>query len=277
MNYKKKTHAAIALMIALALLLTGCAAGIAAFEGSENKSDSGSGSPLQGEQTENPEGSNQPSASPDDTDIVPSPTEDNENPVSVQPSDNTSIMETYKAVLQGKTEFFSVNANKNLNISQLNQSVSDDSSVTAKATKFAIVDLDNDGSPEVILWLTVNNDDYYGFEVLRYQNGAVYGYTLWYRAFMNLKADGTFSFSSGAADNGFGTVKFTENTYSIDKITYSESSYDSDNNMSVSYFVDHESATEDEFLAAVNQQSEKADATWYDFTDDNIEAEFSGT
>jgi len=129
------------------------------------------------------------------------------------------------------------------------------------------VDLDNDGSPEVIPWLTVNNDDYYGFEVLRYQNGVVYGYTLWYRAFMNLKADGTFSFSSVAADNGFGTVRFTENTYSIDKITYSESSYDSDNNMSVSYFVDHEGATEDEFLAAVNQQSEKADTTWYDFTE----------
>jgi hypothetical protein len=74
-----------------------------------------------------------------------------------------------------------------------------------------------------------------------------------------------------------GSVKFTENTYSIDKITYSESSCDSDNNMRVSYFVDHKSATEDVFLSAVNQQSEKADATWYDFTDDNIEAEFSET
>ncbi len=272
MNYKKKTYAAIALMIILALTLTGCAAGIAAFGGGESEADSGGSiSTLQGEQAENPEGSNQPSANMDETSITPSPNEDNENQEPTQPSENNTIMETYKAVLQENTELFSVDANKTLNINQLNQSVSDDSSVTTKATKFAIVDLDNDDKPEVILWLSVNNDDYYGFEVLRYQNGVVYGYTLRYRSFMDLKANGTFSFSSGAADSGFGTVKFTENTYSIDKITYSESSYDSNNNMNISYFVDHESATEDAFLSAVKRQSEVADATWYDYTDDNIE------
>ena len=270
MNYKKKTHAAVALMVVLTLLLTGCAAGIAAFTGSANKPDGVNGSTLLGEKDNDQEGLNQPSANPDGTDIASPLTGDNENPGSAQPSDNTSILETYKAVLQGNTEFFSVDANKNLNISQLNQSVSSDSGITAKATRFAIVDLDNDGAQEVILWLTVNNDDYYGFEVLRYQNGVVYGYTLWYRSFMNLKADGTFSFSGGAADNGFGTVKFTENTYAIDEITYSESSYDSNDNRSVSYFVNHESATEDEFMSAVDLQSEKADAEWHDFTDDNI-------
>ena len=183
----------------------------------------------------------------------------------------TSPLSAYQSVLQNKAQFFSTDANKNLNINQLNQAVSNDSSVTAKATKLAIVDLENDGTPEAILWLAVNNNDYYGFEVLRYQDGVVYGYTLWYRAFMDLKADGTFSFSSGAADYGFGTVKFTENAYSVDKISYCESGYDSNNNQSVSYFVDHGSATEGDFLSAINKQSEKAAATWYDFTDDNLE------
>ena len=274
MHYKKKTHAAIAFMIILALALTGCAAGIAAFGGGNTDNADGI-STLQGEQAQNPEETNQPSDNQpsdnlDETGISPSPNGDNENQESPQPLENT-VTEMYKAVLQGTTEFFSVDANKSLTIDQLNQTVSDDSSVTAKATKFAIMDLDNDGTQEVILWLSVNNDDYYGFEVLRYQNGVVYGYTLWYRAFMDLKANGTFSFSSGAADSGFGTVKFTEGAYSIDKITYSESSYDSNNNMSVSYFVDRESATEDAFLSAVNRQSEAADATWYEYADDTIE------
>ena len=183
----------------------------------------------------------------------------------------TSPLSAYQSVLQNKAQFFSTDANKNLNINQLNQAVSDDSSVTAKATKLAIVDLENDGTPEAILWLAVNNNDYYGFEVLRYQGGVVYGYTLWYRAFMDLKADGTFSFSSGAADYGFGKVKFTGNAYSVDKISYCESGYDSNNNQSVSYFVEHGSATEGDFLSAINKQSEKAAATWYDFTDDNLE------
>lgn len=187
----------------------------------------------------------------------------------------TSPLSAYQLVLQNKSEFFSTDVNKYLNINQLNQAVSDDSSVTAKATKLSIVDLENDGMPEVILWLVVNNNDYYGFEVLRYQDGVVYGYNLWYRAFMDLKADGTFSFSSGAADYGFGMVKFTENAYSVDKISYCESGYDSNNNQSVSYFVDHKSATEDDFLWAIKKQNEKTEATWYDFTDDNIETMLS--
>ena len=193
------------------------------------------------------------------------------------PSDTSpaSPLSTYQLVLQNKAEFFSTDVNKKLNISQLNQAVSDDSSVTSKATKFTVIDLENDGTPEVILRLSVNNNDDYGFEVLHYQDGAVYGYTLWYRAFMDLKADGTFSFSGGAADYGFGTVKFTEKAYSVDKISYCESSYDSSNNQSISYFVDHESASEDDFLSAISKQSEKTEATWSDFTDDNIKTMLS--
>ena len=125
--------------------------------------------------------------------------------------------------------------------------------------------------PELILWLTVNNNDDFGFEVLRYQDGVVYGHTLPYRSFMDLKDDGTFSFSSGAADYGFGRVEFTEKSYTIDKISYSESGYDSNNNQILSYFVNHESATEEEFLSVINKQGEKAGVIWYDLTDDNIE------
>lgn len=195
------------------------------------------------------------------------------------PSDNSSPstqsdaspMSTYKSVLQNKTQFFSTDAKKNLNISQLNQAVSDDDSVKVKAIKLAIADLENDEIPEVILWLDVNTNEYYGFEVLRYRDGVVYGYTLPYKSFMDLKDDGTFSFSSGAADSGFGKVKFTENGYSIDKITYSESSDNSGNNQITSYFVNNQSASEEDFLSAINKQSDKTAITWYDFTDENIE------
>lgn len=284
MNYKKKTHAAVAFMIILTLVLTGCSVGVASFDSGKAAADQdSSSSAIQEEQTNNLEKLSQSSAAsdktsvtsaPDKTSTASSPDEDSEKQGSAQSSWTASIAEVYKAVLQGNAEFFSVDTNKNLSINQLNQAVSDDSSVTATATKFAIVDLDSDGTPEVVLWLNVNNDDYYGFEVLRYQDGVVYGYTLWYRSFMDLKENGTFSFSGGAADSGFGKMEFTGNTYSIDKITYSESSYDSENNMSVSYFVDHESATEEEFLSAISRQSEAAAATWYDFTNDNIAAMF---
>ena len=184
---------------------------------------------------------------------------------------NESPMSTYKSILENKTQILSVDANKELNISQLNQAVSDDESVKVVVSKFAIVDLDNDDMEEIVLWLIVNDNDDYGFEVLRYKDGVVYGYTLSYRSFMDLKDDGTFSYSSGAMDYGFGRMEFTDSSYTIDKISYCESSEASDNEQEISYYVNQESATEEDFLAAINKQSEKTGITWYDYNDENIE------
>lgn len=198
--------------------------------------------------------------------------------ISVSPSPSPeSHMGAYLSVLQNKSKFYSSDTKEELDITQLNQAVSSDSSVTAEVKKFAVVDLDKDNVPEVILSLAVNNDDYFGFEVLRYQDGVVNGYTLWYRSFMELKEDGTFSFSGGASDYGFGTIKFTEDGYTIDKITYCESGADTSNNETISYYVNGESATQEEFQSAISKQDEKPGVTWYDFTDDSIKTLFSGS
>lgn len=194
-----------------------------------------------------------------------------ESLLSPRPSDKSPMSE-YQSILQNKSHFFNVDAKKDLNINQLNEAVSDDSSVKVEVRKFTIVDLDKDDQQEVILWLAVNNNDDFGFEVLSYQDGVIYGYTLTYRAFMNLKDDGTFSFSSGAMDYGVGTLEFTDEGYTVDMISYSESDYDSNNDPDISYFVNHESATEEDFLLAINKQSEKTGVVWYDLTDDNIES-----
>ncbi len=186
----------------------------------------------------------------------------------------SAALGTYKAVLLGNSEFYETGIKKTLNISQLNRAVSADSTVTAKALRFAVVDLDGDGTNEVILQLRVNGNDDYGFEVLRYQGGVVYGCVMWYRAFNQLKTDGTFTFSGGATDSGFGKLSFADRTFSVDKITYSESSYDSGNNLTVSFFVDNKSASQDEFESAIKKQNEKPDVAWYDFTDEKIEAVF---
>lgn len=197
------------------------------------------------------------------------PSVSSDTPLSPTPSEK-SPLSTYQSVLQNKISFYSIDTQKDMNITQLNQAVSEDSSVKVTVTKFAVVDLENDDIPEVILWLSVNNNDF-GFEILHYLDGVVYGYTLSYRSFMDLKEDGTFSFSSGAADYGFGMVELTENGYTINKISYSEPSYDSNDIQVVSYYVNHESATRDAFLLAMNTQNDKTGATWYDFTDSNME------
>jgi hypothetical protein len=185
-----------------------------------------------------------------------------------QSQSEESPLSLYKSVLLNDIPFFS--DNRELFISEISRVVSEDSSVKAKATKFALIDLDKDGALEIILWLVVNDNDDFGFEILRRKDDKVLGYTLWYRAFMELKEDGTFSFSGGAADFGYGTIAFTEDGYEVNKISYSESSFDSDNNQTVSYFVNQKKASNEDFLAAIDEQSNKKDVVWYDFSEENI-------
>ncbi|MCM1049657.1 MAG: M56 family metallopeptidase [Clostridiales bacterium] len=177
----------------------------------------------------------------------------------------------YKSVLLGESSFICTDlANRSLNISEIGQVVTDDDSITVNATKFANIDIDGDGENEIVLWLQINGISDYGFEILHYQNGEIYGYTLQYRAFMNLKTDGTFLFSSGAADFGIGKMTFSESGYSIGTQAYSQSGYDSNNELSIQYFVNDESCSEDEFNNAINGQEQKADVEWYDLTENNI-------
>lgn len=181
----------------------------------------------------------------------------------------------YKSILLGKSNFICTDlANKSLNISEIGQAVTDDDSVTVSATKFAIIDIDGDGEDETVLWLQINGISDYGFEILHYQNGEIYGYTLPYSAFMNLKTDGTFLFSGGAADFGIGKIIFSETGYSVSGQAYSQSGYDSNNELTVQYFVNDESCSADEFDNAINSQEQKTDVKWYDLSDDNINAVF---
>ena len=190
---------------------------------------------------------------------------------SASPSQGSSgaALSAYKSVMQNNAAFFSADDNQNMYLDQLADSFAEDAGEPLAFTKFAVVDLDHDGIPEVILWETVNGVVDYGFEVLHYQDGVVYGYSFVYRALMQLKVDGTFSFSSGAADSGFGTVKFNKDAYTIDEVTYSQSSNDSNNNFIVTYFVNHSPATANDFNLAVDNQGKKNDVAWYGFTDAN--------
>lgn len=182
--------------------------------------------------------------------------------------DLSSPLSIYQPVLRNKAKFFSTDADKNLSLSQLNQAISSEK-VTVDVTNFAVLDIGHGGAPAVILSINMNGVGY-GTEVLSYQDGIVYGYTFSARQFGDLRADGTFMASSGAADVGICTITFDKKMYSIDEFTFSKSSTDSEGNMNVSYFVNHQSATKDKYDAAFSQWQKITYVTWYDFTDENI-------
>ena len=182
------------------------------------------------------------------------------NPTAPSPS-GTAVLDTYIAVLHSNRAFVDAATNQQAYVSQL----------TGQIPYFAVVDVDGDAMPEVILRETVNGTDD-GFRIFHYQNGTVYGYSLSYRAFMDLKVDGTFSFSSGAGDNGFGRMSFNGNAYAMNEQSYCQSN----GNGGISYFVNRQTANANAFASAINEQARKSDASWYEFSAVSVDVILSG-
>ena len=197
-----------------------------------------------------------------------------------------SIQSAYQSVMQDGAEFYSTNnintdENQNITLNRLLQNSGFGGAM--KVTRFAVIDLDRDGTPEVVLNCAADGTDYFTI-VLHEQDGTVYGYKFFRADFSNLKADGTYSFSRYEPNYGFGVLECSGSSCMTDKITYRET-HDSDGYTvidpaaasTVVYVVNHQSAAEDEFNAAIAEQQSKPDVAWYDFTTANIEAVLSGS
>lgn len=176
------------------------------------------------------------------------------------------VAENYRAILEGSAPFYSVDAAAEITVEQLNLTLRGSTEADVKISAFSITDLNGDGEDEVLIWLIVDTNHSYGYTILHHIDDTVYGYTVPYRSLVDLKRDGTFSFYYGDKRRGSGSMSFTETKYELEKISYCDGSD--------AYFVDGIDATEEEFSLAVTQQSKKSRASWYHFTDTNIQKQF---
>lgn len=157
----------------------------------------------------------------------------------------SGMEERYKAILLGEGDFIDVNyKDSRLNLENIKEVVSDEDWVTAKVTKFTIIDLDGNGENELVLWIEANGDSDFGFEILFYKDQEVYGFTVPARGFEEPKADGTFYYSGGIGYSGTGRLQFSEKGYTIEDVSDSES------------------------------QVSKPDLGWYDLTPESVELAF---
>lgn len=131
---------------------------------------------------------------------------------------------------------------------------------------FAVLDVDGDGKLDVVLNVTVNGE-VLGYLVLTSADEVICAYGFYYRAMIGLKEDGSFSFSSSAAESGVATFYKDENRDAQYK-ELAESKLDENGN--VVYFVNGEAADEDAFTAVINAQNEKADVTFVPATAENL-------
>lgn len=166
-------------------------------------------------------------------------------------------------VMTGENSFWHTGAGKGMYIYHIGDQCFDRLNVTFP--RFAIADVDQDTNDEIVLAMTVGDDKYYGYLVLKSADSTVWGYEMYYRSMLSLKADGTFSFSSGASDNGFGYLNPEGDLIYLVKLAESVS-----DNESVSYFLNGQKVSERQYRDAVAMQDRKPEVIWYDLSDDNI-------
>ncbi|MCE3198725.1 hypothetical protein [Paenibacillus sonchi] len=187
-------------------------------------------------------------------------------------------MEAYKTVLQNKIEFYSIETKKKV---YLNDFLTNNEiyGTTSKINHFAVLDMDGDKIPEVVLGLTVDENPNF-VEVLHYMNGEVYGYFFGNGQLSDLKTDGTFRWLSGGLTyNGYGKLRFQTNSCEIDNLAYHESSAtnESSTTFAIAYYINNKLVTEDSYKAFVKEEDAKRDVTWYEFSQENISTVTSKT
>jgi hypothetical protein len=280
MTYKNKSVLMVALSLVLALALAGCSVALGAAKVNTHAPDedvsqspSATSTPIvttipDEEATQSPAATDAPdvSASPS----AASPDGKNEN-TETQDASGDPVLEAYKAVLRNEAGFFSADNKKDV---YLNDFLTNNEiyGTAFEVTRYTVLDMDGDNVPEVVLELSVGGEPQF-FEALHYMNGAVNGYLIPYRGLEALKADGTFSFSNGAADNGWGRLKFGTDAFETDMLGRSESSQG--DTLNISYFINNKPVTKESFDSSMNEQSAKSDAVWNEFSQAGIETELS--
>lgn len=167
------------------------------------------------------------------------------------------------AVLNGGSEVYVPSDKTN---KTLQDALNDEFTEGAGYDSFAVLDVDGDGKLDVVLNVTVNGEAL-GYLVLTSADEVICAYGCYYRAMIGLKEDGSFSFSSSAAESGVATFYKDENRDAQYNVL-AESKLDENGN--VVYFVNGEAADEDAFTAVINAQNEKADATFVPATAENL-------
>lgn len=135
--------------------------------------------------------------------------------------------------------------------------------VETRMVQCTAIDLDGDGGLEIVLQIGTESDDYIGFVVLRQDDGEYVGQGYYYRSFYDLRTDGSYTFSSGANDSGFGMLAYQDGQW-VERIlaqTY-ETVTTTEESQQI-YMVGGEMTTQEAYERFVEEQHAKALQPWY--------------
>lgn len=175
------------------------------------------------------------------------------------------IQRKYLEVLRNETSF--IDTNNNSTPSYINN-IFYGNEVVCTPEKFALVDYDNDGSPEVCILVDLGFDK--EFVVLHYFDGNVYGYSFGYRSMQEVGNNGYYIGSSGAAYTSILSLNFNKNEIVENTVAYSD--LDSENNP-IYFSGDGNQIDEADWSLLLNSVEDDS-VEWHSFEDDAWEAYF---
>lgn len=183
--------------------------------------------------------------------------------VEPEPADIPVLSAPLAAVLQNTATFLNGNTGNAIYLSEIARAIAPYETFDIVPDQYALVDLDGDGTQEMLLDLPIGDVSFYGYLILRQEGATVYGYTMAQRQFSDVKTNGVFWVSGGASDVGICKISFDKGTYTVDKFTYSETTTYPE----VRYVVNHAEATEVEFEAALEEWHRMTPVTWVSLSD----------
>ena len=169
--------------------------------------------------------------------------------LTVWPDADTAAIEAYRAILQENSPFVNTTNGEYFDITRLKEMTAPYVDYPVEADSFSLVDLDHDGTPELILLVPIGAT--VSIEILRYEDGIVYDFGFSARACNELRKNGTFWTSSGVNENGICSIIFDKEHYTIDKFTYCTIPDLAVGE--VTFFVGHKEASEAEHDLAIDE------------------------
>ena len=130
--------------------------------------------------------------------------------------------------------------------------------------RFAIVDMNGDGQPEVVLEIGA----YYDKIILFYEEEIVYGFEYMKRSMMLLKTDGTFCLAGGV-DNYYGRLHFSKGEIELEFTGYYQFSPENPR-----FFIGVDRVSEIEYKKFDDSQMQKEDIEWHPYINETITEHF---
>ena len=181
--------------------------------------------------------------------------------------DNTAISTAYttenifNSILENKQSFYDVSSKESMLLSEYKAKT--DYSIK----RYAILDLNKDRDPEMVLWLGYYENDYLGFLVLHRDGDTVYAHDFPYRGMNGLRRDGGYLSSTSAFNMSIVRLDFNGDTYTENVLARREGDGSFE---SIRHYIGEKEVTKQEFLEYYDRYDSSGIPDWYSYDIEEI-------